>query len=319
MKIVILDGYTLNPGDLSWEKFSAFGDVTVYERTPADKSLERIGDAPIIITNKTPITMDILDKAPHIQYIGVLATGYNVVDTKAARERNITVTNIPSYGTASVAQFVFALLLEMCHHVTAHGQSVKNGVWTSCSDFCFWNFPLIELAGKTMGVIGYGRIGQAVSKIANAFGMSVLAFDRCQNAASNGKDIRYADLDEVLSKSDIISLHCPLSEDTKELINKVSISKMKDGVMLINTSRGQLIHENDVAEALHSGKIAGFAADVLSSEPPEAENPLLQSQNCLITPHIAWAPKEARARLMNIAADNLRAYINGNPIHVVNG
>ncbi|MCG8501224.1 MAG: D-2-hydroxyacid dehydrogenase [Firmicutes bacterium] len=318
MKIVILDGYTLNPGDLTWEGLQKLGELTVYDRTPQDKILERIGDAEIVYTNKTPLTRETLEQASQLKWIGVLATGYNVVDVEAAKEQGIPVANIPTYGTTAVAQMTIALLLEMCHHVWAHHEEVKRGAWTNCPDFCFWNYPLIELAGKTMGIIGFGRIGQAVGKIAQAFGMNVLAYDEYQNKMLETDSIKYAALDELLTQSDVISLHCPLFESTKGIINKDTIAKMKDGVMLINTSRGPLIVEEELAEALNSGKVAGAAVDVVSTEPIKMENPLITAKNIIITPHIAWAPKEARERLMNIATDNLEQFLAGHPVNVVN-
>ncbi len=318
MKIVILDGYTLNPGDLTWEGLQNLGELTVYDRTPQDKILERIGDAEIVYTNKTPLTRETLGQASQLKWIGVLATGYNVVDVEAAKEQGIPVANIPTYGTTAVAQMTIALLLEMCHHVWAHHEEVKRGAWTNCPDFCFWNYPLIELAGKTMGIIGFGRIGQAVGKIAQAFGMNVLAYDEYQNKMLETDSIKYAALDELLTQSDVISLHCPLFESTKGIINKDTIAKMKDGVMLINTSRGPLIVEEELAEALNSGKVAGAAVDVVSTEPIKMENPLITAKNIIITPHIAWAPKEARERLMNIATDNLEQFLAGHPVNVVN-
>lgn len=317
MKIVILDGYTENPGDLSWEAFEALGEVTVYDRTPKEMIVERIGDAQAVITNKTPMTRQTLDNCPSIRYIGVLATGYNVVDTGAAKEKGIPVTNIPTYGTTAVAQMVFALLLEVCHHVGAHSQAVKDGAWSRNPDWCFWNYPLIELAGKTMGIIGFGRIGQAAGKIAKAFGMEVLAYDQYPNDA--GRQIgEYVSLDELYARSDAISLHCPLFPETTGMINKESIAKMKKGVIIINTSRGPLIVEEDLAEALHQGKVYAAACDVVSTEPIRPENPLLGCYNSILTPHIAWAPKESRSRLMDIAAQNLKAFIDGAPVNVVN-
>lgn len=317
MKIVILDGYTENPGDLSWEAFEALGEVTVYDRTPKEMIVERIGDAQAVITNKTPMTRQTLDNCPSIRYIGVLATGYNVVDTGAAKEKGIPVTNIPTYGTTAVAQMVFALLLEVCHHVGAHSQAVKDGAWSRNPDWCFWNYPLIELAGKTMGIIGFGRIGQAAGKIAKAFGMEVLAYDQYPNDA--GRQIgEYVSLDELYARSDVISLHCPLFPETTGMINKESIAKMKKGVIIINTSRGPLIVEEDLAEALHEGKVYAAACDVVSTEPIRPENPLLGCYNSILTPHIAWAPKESRSRLMDIAAQNLKAFIDGAPVNVVN-
>jgi glycerate dehydrogenase len=318
MKIVILDGYTENPGDLSWEGFQSLGELTVYDRTPSDKTVERIGGAEIVITNKTVVSRQVFDACPSIRYVGVLATGYNVVDVEAAKERGIPVTNIPTYGTTAVAQFTFALLLEVCHHVGAHSESVKNGEWARRGDFCFWDYPLIELAGKTMGIIGFGRIGQAVSKIAQAFGMKVLAYDEYRNQALENETLHYTTLDGLLKDSDVISLHCPLFPSTKGIINRGTIAKMKDGVILINTSRGPLIVEEDLKEALASGKVAYAAVDVVFSEPIRADNPLYSAPNCIVTPHIAWAPKESRARLMDIAVENLRSYLSGKPRNVVN-
>jgi glycerate dehydrogenase len=252
-----------------------------------------------------------------VKYIGVLATGYNVVDVAAASACGIAVTNIPTYGTTAVAQYAMAMLLEMCHHVWAHSEEVKKGKWTSCPDFCFWNYPLIELAGKTMGIIGFGRIGQATGKIAQAFGMNILVFDSQVNRALESESCKYVALDELFARSDVISLHCPLFESTTGMINKNSIEKMKDGVMIINTSRGPLIIEQDLADALNRGKVAGAAVDVVSKEPISLENPLLKARNCIITPHIAWAPKESRARLMNTAVENLGAFLKGSPVNLV--
>jgi glycerate dehydrogenase len=315
-KIVILDGYTENPGDLSWDGFAELGDVTVYDRTPSDLIAQRIADADIVITNKTPLTAETIKNAEKMQYIGVLATGYNVVDVQAAKERGVVVTNIPTYGTDAVAQFVFALLLEICHHVQHHSDAVKEGRWSKAPDFCFWDYPLIELVGKTMGIIGYGRIGQATGRIAKAFGMKVIAYDSYQNPELKDD---YVSLDTLLSESDVIALHCPLFPETEGIINKESIAKMKDGVILINNSRGPLIVEQDLAESLNSGKIAAAGLDVVSSEPIKEDNPLLQAKNCLITPHISWAPKESRQRLMDIAVANLRGFLSGARQNVVNG
>ena len=320
MKIVVLDGFTLNPGDLSWDGIKKFGEVTVYERTgfAPENVIKTIGNADVVFTNKTPLPKSVLEKVPTVKYIGVLATGYDVVDTEAAKEQGIVVTNIPTYGTAAVAQFTMALLLEMCHHVGAHSEAVKNGDWINCPDFCFWNSPLIELAGKNMGLIGFGRIGQAAAKIAQALGLNVLVFDSYQNPALVNNSCRYVSLDELLGNSDIISLHCPLSDSTKGIINKNTISRMKDGVIIINTSRGQLVEEQDLCDALNSGKVAGAAVDVVSTEPIAATNPLLKAKNCIITPHIAWAPRESRSRLMKIAIENLAAYAAGKPVNFVN-
>lgn len=317
MKIVILDGYTENPGDLSWEGFEALGEVVIYDRTPAELTAERIGDAEAVITNKTPITAETLEKCPQVRYIGVLATGYNVVDVDAAAKKNIPVCNIPTYGTTAVAQMVFALLLEICHHVGAHSAAVKNGDWTNNEDWCFWNYPLIELAGKTMGIIGFGRIGKAAGRLAKAFGMKILAFDEHED--EEGREIaEYVSLDELYAQSDVISLHCPLFPSTKGMINKENIAKMKDGVILINTSRGPLVVEEDLAEALRNKKVYAAGCDVVSTEPISADNPLLGCYNSILTPHIAWAPKESRKRLMDIAVDNLKSFVEGTVKNAVN-
>ncbi|GGZ92776.1 D-2-hydroxyacid dehydrogenase [Algibacter mikhailovii] len=320
MKIVVLDGYTLNPGDLSWDLFEALGELTVYDRTPMDSTtiLNNIGDAEIVFTNKTPLNENTISRAPNVKYIGVLATGYNVVDIISARKQNITVTNIPAYSTLAVAQFTMALLLEMCHHIGDHATAVSNGAWSNCPDFSFWNSPLIELNGKTLGIIGFGNIGQATAKIAQAFGLKVITYSRTIQPENETVNCKYVSLDELLNNSDIISLHCPLNEDTKGIINKSNIEKMKDGVMLINTSRGPLIIEEDLKDALNSNKISGAGIDVVSMEPILPNNPLLKAKNCIITPHIAWAPKEARKRLVNTAIKNLESFLKGEPINVVN-
>lgn len=318
MKIVVLDGYALNPGDISWEKLNSFGSLTVYDRTPVDKISQRLKDAEIVYTNKTPLTKETLEKAPQIKFIGVLATGYNVVDVASAKDLGIVVTNVPTYGTNSVAQMVFAHILEICHHVGAHDKAVKDGEWTKNADFCFWKYPLMELADKKMGIIGYGRIGQTVGKIAQSFGMKVLAFSRYQNKELENEMMKYVELDELLANADVISLHCPLFESTKGIINKKTIEKMKQGVIIINTSRGPLIVEEDLAEALNSGKVYAAGVDVVSKEPIAESNPLLKAKNIFITPHIAWAPKESRERLMNVAVDNLIQFMKGSPINVVN-
>ena len=320
MKIVVLDGYTLNPGDLDWGGIEQYGTCTIHERTDQAPQvvIDTIGDAEIVFTNKTLLPREVLEQVPSVKYIGVLATGFNVVDVKAATEHGIVVTNIPIYGTAAVAQFSLALILELCHHIGSHSDAVKRGDWTKSQDFCFWNYPLIELAGKTMGCIGFGRIGQATARIAEAFGLRVLAYNRSQDPALVSEACQYASLDEVFAKSDFVSLHCPLTPETRNMINKDTIAKMKDGVMVINTSRGPLIAERDLADALESGKVAGAAVDVVSEEPIAADNPLLKAKNCLITPHIAWAPEESRKRLMDVAVDNLGAFLKGTPINVVN-
>lgn len=310
MKIVILDGYTENPGDLSWDGFAALGDLAVYEHTPEDEIIRRIADAEIVITNKTPITAQTFAACPQIRYVGVLATGYNVVDVEAARRRGIAVANVPTYGTMAVAQHTFALLLELCHHVGAHNAAVQQGRWTNGRDFCFWDYPLTELCGKTLGVIGYGRIGQAVANIARALGMQVLA---C--SARGGEN--QVSLDAVIAQSDVISLHCPLTKENEKFINRQTIARMKDGVMIVNTARGQLIDEEALRDALLCGKVSGAAVDVASAEPIRAENPLLGLPNCIITPHIAWAPKESRQRLMDVAVSNLEVFLKGEPVNNV--
>ena len=319
MKIVILDGYTENPGDLSWEGFEALGDLTVYDRTTDHSQIAvRIGDAGIILTNKTPVSREIMGACPKLKYIGLLATGYNVVDVKAAKEAGITVTNIPTYGTDAVSQYAIALLLELCHHIGEHSDCVKRGDWTKNKDWCFWNHPLIELAGKTMGIIGFGRIGQGTARIAQAMGMKVLAYDTYHNPELVSDTCTYASLDQVFASSDVITLHCPLFPETEGIINKDTISRMKDGVMIINNSRGPLIVEADLRDALNSKKVAGAAVDVVSTGPISMDNPLLDADNCIITPHIAWAPKESRQRLMEIAVKNLEAFLNGAAQNVVN-
>jgi glycerate dehydrogenase len=318
MKIVVLDGYTLNPGDLSWEGLKSVGDTVIYDRTPVDLIIERAEGAEIIFTNKTPLTEKEFAALPDLKFVGILATGYNVVDIEAARKRNIPVCNIPTYGTESVAQMTFALLLELCHHVQNHSNAVMESKWSNSSDFCFWNYPLIELSGKTMGIIGFGRIGQKVADIASAFGLNILAYDSYKSEQPHRKNFRWAELDELLSESDVVSLHCPLFPETKGIINKTSLKKMKKTAFLLNTSRGPLVVEEALAEALNNGDIAGAALDVLSVEPPSKENPLLGAKNCLITPHISWATKEARARLMDIAVDNLKAFLAGKNVNVVN-
>lgn len=317
MKIVVLDGYTLNPGDLSWDGLKKLGDLTVYDRTPTELVYDRIKDADIVFTNKTPLTAENISKCTDLKYIGVLATGYNIVDVNAARDRNIPVSNIPVYGTNAVAQMAIALLLEICHHIGAHSESVHNGDWTKNADWCYWNYPLIELAGKTMGIIGYGRIGQSTGKIAAALGMNVIANNGDAKNIKNESEV-FVSLDELLAKSDVISLHCPLFPSTEGIINKNTIAKMKDGVIIINNSRGQLIVEQDLADALNSGKVYAAGLDVVSSEPIKADNPLLKAKNCIITPHISWAPKESRIRLMNYAVDNLESFLKGQPINIIN-
>ncbi len=317
MKIVVLDGYTENPGDLTWEPLAALGDLEVHDRSRQEDVAEVIGDAEIAIVNKLDITKEIIDACPNLRYIGVLATGYDCVDYRYAREKGIPVTNIPVYGTNSVAQFAISLLLEICEHVGHHDQAVHEGRWENNQDWCFWEYPLIELAGKTMGIIGFGRIGQTTGRIAKALGMKILANDAHPNDA--GREIaEYVDRDTLLAQSDVIALHCPLFPDTEGIINKDTIAKMKDGVILINNSRGPLVVEQDLADALNSGKVYAAAVDVVSTEPINGDNPLLTAKNCIITPHISWAPKESRQRIMDTAADNLRAFLEGHPENVVN-
>ena len=317
MKIVVLDGYTENPGDLSWGGFEAIGETVVYDRTPEEQIVERIGEAEIVILNKTPITRATLEACPGIKYIGVLATGYNVVDADAARERGIPVCNIPSYGTASVGQFAIALLLEICHHIGAHSDSVHNGDWERSADWCYWNHPLIELDGKTMGIIGFGRIGQATGRIAKALGMKVVAYDAHPSDAGRAL-AGYVKLDTLLATSDVIALHCPLFPETQGIIDRAAIAKMKDGVIILNNSRGPLIVEQDLADALDSGKVAAAGLDVVSTEPIRGDNPLLKAKNCIITPHISWAAREPRQRIMDMAVENLKAFLGGGAVNVVN-
>ena len=320
MKIVVLDGYTENPGDLSWEGLEALGEVTVYDRTAyADAPIirERIGDAEIVVINKTPINRETLDTCRNIKLIAVLATGYNVVDYNYAREKGIPVVNVPTYGTMSVSQYSIALLLEICHHIGHHSQSVHAGNWANNVDWCYWDYPLIELDGKTIGIIGFGRIGQAEGRVARALGMKVLAYDVYPN--DSGREIaEYVDLDTLLSQSDVITLHCNLTPENTGLINKDNIAKMKDGAILINNARGQLIVEQDVADALNSGKLAGAGLDVVYTEPIREDNPLLKAKNCIITPHISWAPKESRQRIMDCTVSNVKAFLDGKPVNVVN-
>ncbi len=317
MKIVILDGYTLNPGDLSWDGLKQLGDVEIFERTADDEILDRIKDADVVFTNKVPLRKKNIGLCRNLKYIGVLATGYNIVDVEAARERNIPVSNVPVYGTKSVAQMAFALLLEISNHVGAHSESVQDGDWANSKDWCYWNYPLIELAGKTLGIIGLGRIGMNVAKIAQGFDMNVIAYNH-NTKKSQHEYGKYVSLEELLKESDIISLHCPLVPETEGIINKDTIRKMKDGVIIINNSRGQLIVEKDLADALNLGKVYAAGLDVVSSEPINEDNPLLNAKNCIITPHISWAPIESRKRLMDVAVKNLKSFIDGDPINIVN-
>ena len=318
MKIVVLDGYTLNPGDLSWKGLENLGEFQVYERTPPDKVLERAQGADVLFTNKTPLTESVLTQLPTLTFIGVLATGYNIVDTATARKRGILVSNVPGYSTASVVQLTFALLLELTLHVQRHSDSVMEGKWARSADFSFWDYPLIELADKTMGIIGFGSIGEKVADVATAFGMNVIGSKRHRTDQSHRKNFRWAELPDLLAQSDVVSIHCPLLLETQGLINKNTVAQMKPSAFLLNTSRGPIVVDQDLADALNKGVIAGAGIDVLSNEPPAADNPLFSAKNCLITPHIAWASKEARTRLMAITVENLTAFMNGNPVNVVN-
>ena len=321
MKIVVLDGDTENPGDLSWDELGNLGELTVYDRTPVNDESEiirRIGDAEAVFTNKTPISKAVIDACPGMKFISMLATGYNVVDYVYAGEKGIPVTNVPSYGTASVAQFAIAMLLEICHHVAHHSDTVHQGKWSKSIDWNYWDYPLIELDGKTMGIIGFGSIGRQTGTIAKALGMKVLAYDNMETEA--GKAIgEYVPLDTLLAEFDVIALHCPLFPDTQGIVNRDTIAKMKDGVILLNNSRGPLVVEQDLADALNSGKVYAVGLDVVGTEPINPDNPLLTAKNCIITPHISWAPKESRQRIMDCAVENVKAYIVGAPVNVVNG
>lgn len=317
MKIVVLDGYAMNPGDLRWDELRSIGECVIYDRTPAALVLDRAKDAEIILTNKVVINRDIIQSLPCLRYIGVLATGYNVVDTTAAKEKGIIVTNVPDYSTMSVAQLTFAFLLEFTHNVGKHTESVKSGEWCKSPDFCYWKTPLIELYGLIFGIIGYGKIGQKVANIAKGFGMDVIAFSP-RLKSMPVKDVAYAEIDEVFSKSDVVSLHCPLTPQTERLVNGERLGLMKANAFLINTGRGGLVDEQALADALNTGKIAGSAVDVLSTEPPSPDNPLLKAKNIFITPHIGWATKSARIRLMKIVVENIRSFLSGKPQNVVN-
>ncbi|UCG50093.1 MAG: D-2-hydroxyacid dehydrogenase [Phycisphaerales bacterium] len=316
MRIVVLDGYTLNPGDLSWDGLHAIGQCAVYDRTTPSNIIAQSQDAEIVFTNKTVLDRATLLSLPKLRYIGVLATGYNIVDVRTARERNIVVTNIPAYGTRSVAQHAFALLLELVQRVGHHAETVRDGRWSACPDFCYWDYPLIELEGLTMGIVGVGRIGRAVAKLADAFGMNILAHD-IQTPSIPPPCTKLVDLDTLFTQSDVVSLHCPLTPENHEFVNASRLAVMKRSAFLINTSRGQLINEEDLAAALNAGEIAGAGLDVLAVEPPRTDNPLLRAKNCCITPHLAWATRAARTRLMQIAVENLRAFLNGRSLNVV--
>ena len=320
MKLVILDGYTENPGDLSWAPLEAFGELTVYDRTTyvdAPIIAERIGDAEIAIINKTPVTKATIDACKNLKCIAVLATGYNVVDCDYAREKGIAVLNVPTYGTQIVGQYAVGLLLEICSHYGHHDKTVKEGRWEKCEDFCYWDYKMIELYGKTAGIIGLGRIGQATARILNAMDMRVLAYDA--NESSDGRKLaEYVPLDKLLAESDVIFLHCPLFPETEGIINKNSIAKMKDGVILINNSRGPLVVEQDLADALNSGKIYAAGLDVVSTEPIRGDNPLLKAKNCFITPHISWAAQAARQRILDVTVSNIKSFLDGKPVNCVN-
>lgn len=317
MKLVILDGSVVNPGDLSWEFLNRFGQVTVYERSVGEDVISRIGDAEIVMTNKTPLTEEIFAACPNLRLVCVLATGYNVVDCDAAKMRGIPVCNVPGYGTAAVAQFTFSLLLELCNRVGHHSQAVHGGKWTSNPDFCFWDTPQVELSGKTMGIIGFGSIGRAVGKIASAMGMHVLAYNRSR--CPEGEQIgTYTDLDTLLKTADVISLHCPLTPETAGIIDEGALCKMKDGAMIINTARGPLVDEDAVCKALKNGKLFGFAADVVTQEPIPGDSPLLDAPNCVLTPHMAWAPRDSRQRILSCVEKNIDAFLAGKPINTVN-
>lgn len=319
MKIVVLDGYTLNPGDLSWESIEALGTLIVYDRTPPALILERVDEAEVVLINKVVLDKDILAQMHHTKMVGVLATGYNTIDVEAARDLGIYVTNIPAYSTTSVAQMTFALILEICHHVGAHDRSVHEGQWSSCLDFCYWTSPLFELTGKTLGIVGMGRIGKSVAAIAQAFGMNVIGCGSNPEKRGDDQGITWVSQDRLFSESDIISLHCPLTASTAGIINRKRIAMMKDGVIIVNTSRGGLVIESDLAQALNDGKVRAAALDVVSKEPISDDNPLLKAKNCILTPHIAWAPYEARMRLMAVLEENIRGYQAGTPVNVVNG
>lgn len=313
MKICILDGYSLNPGDLDWSPVERLGDVTLFDRTPADKIVERAADADIVLTNKVPFSADTLRQLPRLRFICVLATGYNIIDTEAAARQGVVVANIPAYSTMSVAQMAFAHILNITNHVASYAREVADGKWTNCPDFCFWDSALTELAGKTMGIVGLGNTGMATARIAVAMGMKVVALTS-KSADTLPEGITPAPLDDMLASADVVSLHCPLTPSTRHLINAASIAKMKPSAILINTGRGPLVDEQAVADALNGGRLAAFGADVLSQEPPRGDNPLLSARNCFLTPHIAWATLEARTRLMSTATENVRQFIAGEPV-----
>lgn len=318
MKTVILDSFALNPGDLSWDWLKNIGECEIYDRTPADKIVSRCDGAEIVITNKTPLPKEVLEKLPSLKFIALESTGYNVVDIEYCKERGIPVCNIPSYSTEAVAQLTFSLILEITNAVALHSESVKSGEWTACPDFCYWKIPLSELSGKTIGIVGFGQIGMRVADIAEAFNMKVIAVSGHETDQSHRKNFRWVNAEELKAEADIISFHCPLNKNTEGLCNEEFLNGCKDGVIIINTSRGPVIDEKALALALQSGKVRGAGVDVLSTEPPKKDNPLLSAPNCFITPHIAWAGFETRKRLMDILESNVKAYLNGKPQNVVN-
>lgn len=319
MKLVVTDGYTINPGDLSWDPLREFGELVIFDRSPRDEDemIRRIGDADILVANKAKVSRRVIDACPNLKFITIQAAGYDVIDYEYAREKGIPLSNVPDYGSAAVAQYAIALLLEICGRVGHHAQAVQQGRWAESGEWCFWDYPMIELAGKTMGIIGFGRIGQHVGKMARALGMDVIAFNRSRKP-EGALIADYVELDELLRRSDVISLHCPLFPETREIINKNTIAKMKDGVIILNNSRGALVAEQDLADALNSGKVYAAGLDVVSAEPIREDNPLLHAKNCIITPHISWASIESRRRIIESTAGNIRAWLAGNPRNVVN-
>ncbi|PTQ95792.1 glycerate dehydrogenase [Mucilaginibacter yixingensis] len=319
MKIVVLDGYTLNPGDLSWDVLNSLGDVTIHDRTPVSEIVSRCAGADMVLTNKVPMSEETLNQLPDLKYIGVLATGYNIINTEVCKQKGIVVSNVPGYSTSSVAQLTFALLLELTHHVQRHSDAVMAGKWSGSKDFCFWDYPLIELEGKTMGIIGLGSIGGKVADAAAAFGMKVIAAGRTHTDQSHRPGFRWVEMMDLFKEADVISIHCPLTPQTQDLINKETLALMKPSAFVLNTSRGPIINAADLTDALNNNIIAGAGIDVLPVEPPPADNPLLKAKNCIITPHIAWATKEARTRLMDVTVNNIKAFVSGAPVNVVNG
>lgn len=317
MKIVVLDGYTLNPGDLSWDALQALGNLVVHERTSENEIVERAADADMLLTNKVPLSAKVINALPKLKYIGVTATGYNIIDMACAKERNITVTNVPGYSTASVVQLTFSLLLELCYRTQRHSDAVMEGKWSASPDFCFWDYPLTELSGKTLGIIGFGSIGQKVADVGAAFGMPILASSRTQTDQSSRKNFQWVAREELFAQADVISLHCPLTPETENIINTESLSLMKSSAKLINTSRGGLVNAQDLADALNNERISGAGLDVLATEPPPADHPLFRAKNCIITPHIGWATKETRLRLMDTVVENVKAFLQGNPVNVI--